>query len=113
MKVDFYTGLRVRAQASPWWNNVEFLIRERREDGSWGIVRNLISEEHDPKIMAEPTFRLSREASQILMDDLWASGIRPSEALYPQGALKAMQAHLKDLQRLVFEKEKHERRSNC
>nr|NIV37965.1 hypothetical protein [Anaerolineae bacterium] len=54
---------------------------------------------------AEPgVFELSPEAAQTLMDDLWASGVRPSEKRQDGAALEAVKYHLEDMRRLVFTK---------
>ncbi len=39
------------------------------------------------------------------MDDLWAAGLRPTEGTGSAGALRAVERHLEDMRRLVFEKE--------
>ena len=59
----------------------------------------------DGLLEAEPgVFELSPEAAQTLMDDLWASGVRPTEKRTSGEALQAVQAHLEDMRRLVFTK---------
>lgn len=52
----------------------------------------------------EPSMQLSIESVQALMDELWSIGIRPSGRPDPQPQIEAMQAHIRDLQRLVFER---------
>lgn len=47
-------------------------------------------------------FTLNITAAQELMDSLWSCGVRPTEGAGTAGAMAAVQAHLKDLQRLVF-----------
>lgn len=42
-------------------------------------------------------------AAQVLMDDLWACGIRPTEGQGSAGAMRAMESHLADMRRLVFD----------
>lgn len=51
---------------------------------------------------------LKRDDLQSLIDELWNVGIRPSEGTGSAGQLAATQAHLKDMQRLVFEPPKVE-----
>lgn len=46
---------------------------------------------------------LERQDFQMLVDDLWNMGIRPRAARGSAGQLDAVQAHLKDMQQLVFE----------
>lgn len=50
----------------------------------------------------EPVAMLDAEGAQRLMDQLYGLGVRPTEAAGSAGATAAVQAHLKDLQRLVF-----------
>ncbi len=46
---------------------------------------------------------ISATAAQKLVDGLWACGIRPSEGTGSAGAMAAVQEHLKDMRRLVFD----------
>ena len=48
-----------------------------------------------------PTMELSLEATQLLMDELWHVGIRPTEGTGSAGALAATQAHLKDMRQIA------------
>ena len=56
-----------------------------------------------PAVAPDPTFRLSYQEAQVLMDDLWASGLRPTEGNGSAGALAATNNHLQDMRRLVFD----------
>ena len=47
--------------------------------------------------------QLSPGQAATLMDDLWACGVRPTEAVGSVGQLSATQAHLQDMRKLVFE----------
>lgn len=49
----------------------------------------------------EPTCRLSPEAAQQLMDQLWQVGIRPTEGTGSAGSLAATQQHLNDMRAIV------------
>lgn len=48
-----------------------------------------------------PTLRLEDGAAQMLMDQLWNVGFRPTEGTGSAGSLAATQAHLNDMRRLV------------
>ena len=54
-----------------------------------------------------PTFILDNKAAQELMDDLWSCGLRPTEGTGSAGAMAAVQEHLADLRRLVFDHDYH------
>ena len=49
------------------------------------------------EVSHEPTFQLSRDEGQQLMDALWVVGLRPTEGMGSAGALAATQDHLKTL----------------
>lgn len=49
-----------------------------------------------------PALRLMPEESQMLMDELWSMGFRPTEGTGSAGSLAATQRHLEDLRHLVF-----------
>jgi len=89
--------LKIRAVSAPWNNGVEFLIRCGN-----AVAEPLIMKQHEENTVAEPTFRLDREYAQLLMDDLWVAGIRPTEGTGSAGALAATQKHLEDMRTLVF-----------
>lgn len=48
--------------------------------------------------------RISDFEAQALMDRLWKAGLRPTEGSGSAGALAAVQCHLADMQKLVFDK---------
>jgi hypothetical protein len=49
-----------------------------------------------------PTCVLNKTSAQMLMDELWDCGIRPSEGSGSAGALLATQNHLKDMKSIAF-----------
>ena len=51
----------------------------------------------------QPFVELERDQAQRLFDDLWEQGFRPEKAEQEKGAAGAMQAHLADMRKLVFE----------
>ena len=59
------------------------------------------------KIMAEseeekPFIQINMADAQVLMDDLWECGIRPTEGKGSAGSLKATQEHLADIKKIAF-----------
>lgn len=63
---------------------------------SWCQIKEGESIEH------RPTFRLSVEEAQHLIDGLWDAGLRPTAGTGSAGALAATQRHLEDMRRLVL-----------
>jgi hypothetical protein len=51
---------------------------------------------------ADPMLKLEQEDAQLLMDELWQAGLRPSEGTGSAGALAATERHLKDMQTIVM-----------
>lgn len=49
-----------------------------------------------------PSFHVDFAACQALMDDLYAMGIRPSEAAGSAGQKEALERHLEDMRTLAF-----------
>lgn len=56
----------------------------------------------DPVVGSKPLFKLEDTEAQLLMDQLWDSGIRPTEGSGSAGALAATQRHLEDMRELAF-----------
>ena len=91
--------LQVRACAGPWHNGIEFLIKQ-----GMATAEPIIMQERDEGMYKEPSFVLDDNTAQVLMDDLWHSGLRPTEGTGSAGALAATQKHLEDMRTLVFKK---------
>ena len=76
-----------------------------RERSATEVVSGLVTEP-EPALLADsvagPAFSLAHEQAQRLMDDLWRAGVRPSDE-GTVGQLEAMRAHIKDLQKIVFD----------
>ncbi len=99
-------------QNIPWRQEIGFLLFSRQP--------GVIGEERDAYVTnvefqtvepgegippgVEPTFRLGPQDAQTLIDDLWRCGLRPSEGSGSAGALRAVEAHLEDMRRIVGKK---------
>ena len=63
------------------------------------VVSNVMIEQvdaHSSLNPDEPGIRMEREAAQLLMDDLWVSGIRPTHAKAGDDLIEALRAHVTD-----------------
>jgi hypothetical protein len=94
--------IRVRAQASPWWGGVEIaVLGDRLPDGGLECgevtMRPVAQGCEIPRAMV-----LRNEEAQALMDDLWNSGIRPTEGAGTAGAMRATERHIADLRAVAF-----------
>lgn len=89
--------MRIRARKVEWGNGISFFIHEGNK-----LVTKMKFEEQRENFPILNMERMSNEDAQLLMDDLWDCGFRPTEGTGSAGAMAATQSHLKDLQRLVF-----------
>lgn len=80
------------------------LYLRSRAPGAEGMHfgRVLFERVDEGPVYIEPTVVLDRTAAQVLMDDLWACGIRPTDGAGTAGAMAATQAHVKDLQGVLY-----------
>jgi hypothetical protein len=90
--------MKARAQRSPWSGDVEVLLMTDTH-----VVTNLTLSPRPELTRVEPSFRLELTNAQLLMDELWQCGIRPSEGTGSAGAMAATEKHLADMRKLVFE----------
>lgn len=51
-----------------------------------------------------PCLEIPKEVAQMIVDNLWTIGIRPSEAKGSSGQLEAVQKHLTDMRTIAFDK---------
>ena len=88
--------LKCRAQQKPWNAGIDILLLNNES-----AVTNLEWSMVDEGSMVEPTFSLGHTEAQLLMDDLWNAGIRPSEGSGSTGQLRATEHHLNDMRKIV------------
>lgn len=95
-------GLEARAHAAPWNRCVEIAIIQREPGGRVSCAGPLTMHTLSPGAMLERSFSLEYEAAQKLMDDLWDTGLRPSEGHGSAGSLAATQKHLADMKQIAY-----------
>jgi hypothetical protein len=95
------TATAFRAQSGPWQSGVEIYVGNQDTR-----VKDIILEKIDPAefIAHPPSFTVSRDIAQTLMDDLWQCGIRPTEGTGSAGSLRATERHLADMRTIAFAK---------
>jgi len=89
--------VEIRAERAPFEARIELLVRAGNDVGT-----NITMQEHDGASKTLPTVSIRFAEAQLLMDDLWRAGIRPSEGEGSAGQLRATQEHLKDLRSVAF-----------
>jgi hypothetical protein len=94
---------KIRAIPAPWYDGIEISIRQRA-GSNLAIVQDVTFVTIKPGQLIKPTLVIDKKAAQVLIDDLWASGIRPTEGKGSAGSLKATENHLEDMRRIVANK---------
>lgn len=93
------SGLRMRAFQEVYMDSVSIYLRDGTKAG-----RSIIMEDVDPGMLQEPLIRLTTQAAQELINDLWSAGLRPSEAKNTRDEVNAIKAHLEDMRQITFDK---------
>ena len=97
--------IQVRIYNDVMWQGYRMFVRKPNHHGI------ITFEEHKDDEGARyepPSIMLDKTEAQILMDDLWSSGIRPSEGSGSAGSLKATESHLNDMRKIAFKQLKME-----
>lgn len=93
---------KLRAHPAPWRQCIEFVLFQKDENGKRLVGANIEMRKRVPGVVPSPTFSLQEKEAQILMDDLWNAGLRPTEGTGSAGSLKATEKHLEDMRKIVF-----------
>lgn len=94
--------LIIRCQREVWTNKIAVRMGINHQDGTVTIARSPIMTNVSLGESVQPTLELSQDEAQMLMDELFAAGIRPSEGMESMGQLAAVQKHLEDMQKIAF-----------
>ena len=89
--------MKMRAVNAPWYRGVQFVLR----DGNT-VVKEVVFEEVSSESIVDPSFTLGMEEAQVLIDDLWNAGLRPTEGTGSAGSLRATEKHLADMRLIAF-----------
>ena len=77
-----------------------YVIDEERQS----IAQPVTMEPMDDAIPHQPTVSMRPENAQVLMDDLWRAGLRPTDGAGTAGSMRAVENHLKDMRKIAFNK---------
>ena len=81
---------------------VSIWIGERHHDGYAYAKEVTVHKEDEAAPVTSPAMHISNHNAQLLMDDLWQAGLRPSEGAGSAGALRAVERHLDDMRKIAF-----------
>jgi hypothetical protein len=98
-----FDNLQIRAQNGNWYESIELFGRDRTPGDIPADITQIIFEQRDNAVLVEPFLKLTREAAQTLLDDLWHCGLRPSDGTGSVGQLQATEKHLEDMRRIAFQ----------
>lgn len=92
---------KVRAKAAPWTNGVEIAAFGKLPSGDMRVA--IIQWETIAESAAmKPTLAIRMDQAQVLMDDLWNAGVRPTDGAGSAGAMRAAERHIQDLRAVAF-----------
>ena len=93
----------VRCQRQPWRDGIEVAVLKRHLNGRVDYAMSMtMSELPEGECFPAPTMLLQNGEAQMLMDELWRCGLRPSEGSGSAGSLAATERHLKDMQTIAM-----------
>ena len=96
----------ITARRALFSNNIELSMVVAGVDDRANV--SLLAAKHvemshvDEGAVVDPFMVMSLETAQLLMDELWNCGLRPSEGTGSAGSLAATERHLKDMKTIAF-----------
>ena len=102
--IEYVGDISIHAWSRYPLDGINFLILGTNLSNQKRVAAKLEFYEVDPGVYDESTLTLSfrNNAHQVLIDDLWKIGLRPTDEVGSVGQLKATENHLKDIQQLVW-----------
>lgn len=98
--------LTIRVVSEPWYAGYKIGIFEIGDSGRRSIAKTVTFEEIQENVVIpesqSPLLHINQESAQLLMNDLWHLGVRPSDGTGSTGQLQATEKHLEDMRKLVF-----------
>jgi len=96
---------RIRARLGPLYlgqDNIELYAYQHGQGGSFSAKKLELTQPTSMNEPLEPFIKIERDEAQVLMDDLWEAGIRPTEGKGSAGSIRATDDHLADMQKIAF-----------
>lgn len=93
--------MEIRAQIKPWYDGISIAVYKIKPD-CYEALDNLVWKEIKEGEAIPEAFSLNMEEAQVLLNDLWHCGIRPTDGTGSTGQLSATQKHLDDMRKISF-----------
>ena len=87
---------KIRLVREDWYAGAKLMIQEGDS-----IATSITMETRVPGNFYEPILRIEDTEAQVLMNDLWQAGYRPTEGTGSAGSLAATEKHLNDMRAIV------------
>ena len=94
--------LSVAVEYSPPRRAFEFFIWVDTRDGKRKFADQFVYLDTPEDTLTDPALSVDCDVAQQIMDDLWRTGLRPTNIRKEDLALSAKDDHIKDLQRVAF-----------
>ena len=92
----------VRCRNAYWMDTIDLLVLNVPYEGQKFYAEPLTMKPLDQgSIISQPTLSLRNDEAQLLMDELWRCGLRPTEGSGSAGSLAATEKHLQDMQAIT------------
>lgn len=94
--------IRTYAKRADYNSRIEIHFVAEDGRGVRSIAQPVVFVTEDEGQFVPPALSLSRADAQLLMDELWGVGLRPTEGSGSAGSLAATENHLADMRKLAF-----------
>ena len=92
----------IAARRALFSNKIELSMVVAWSDGSLSAAKHVEMAHVEEGMLVDPFMVMPLETAQLLMDELWNCGLRPSEGTGSAGSLAATERHLKDMKTIAF-----------
>jgi len=104
MDIDNRIKMRARRSDISFGGDTINLYAYQRDSHSQSVAKKIELVQCEKYVTPEVFAEIEMQEAQILMDDLWAAGVRPTEGSGSAGAMKAVMNHLDDMRKIAFKK---------
>jgi len=93
--------IKILSRRHPWDFGVQVLILNEDSNGNQFVGKYVFEKVEPGSSFEHESISVRPTEAQLLMDELWNCGIRPSEGSGSAGSLKKTEDHLKDMRKIV------------